>query len=542
MATDRSKKTPTQETIHQDTQETAKIISGKHVIKLNLKMRVPIDSVFPNDFNPNELDETLYKSLVDNLSKKGQQYPIIINPNGMIIDGENRWKAMKQLGFKEIDVEIRDLDRIQSMILNYRLNRERGHLNPFKEAKMFKELVDSGLSYSQIANYLGIDKDQVYSRLTLLKVDETSTRVDGVTKLSPSHWELVATLKPQTQIKFVREIVDKDLSVRESEKIVKFYRTLDSIPTEYRNLLQEVRKIRRGTTPHKPDLWNIPEDFTFFFFSEYLNMTEGHWDLFPVRNFILSAYHYLHKGTLRFTFAKGDLLSVVSSREEIENLILDSGMIGALRRKDLNYLHRSMDIITLAEIIRADVVVHLDVNMEPVFLRENNLTPKEAMKHTINNAEILLNENFSGKKCFVVQGWTLEQYDECIKQFNDMGIFDEEHWIGIGTTCMRRPPTLYRVYDFCVKRIHEINPRIHVHAFGIAKPEWIVNLYRMGVKSSDSATPDLACAFNQLIIGEDKKIRGFKQRTRKMYASQVIYNYWVYYILLNDEFKKKGGT
>jgi len=497
-------------------------------------LKVPIDSIFPNDFNPNELDEAKFKSLVDNISKNGQQYPIIINSDGMIIDGEQRWKALKRLGFKEVEVEVRDLDRIGCMTLNYQLNKDRGTLNPFKEAEMFKELLDKGYSTRKLASLFNVDHSHIVHRISLLNITPDLRSGDTCHQLTPSHWELISPLNPSTQRRLVKEIIESNLSVRETERITKFYKTLDMIPIEYRSLLQQIRKIRRGTTPHKPDIWFIPNDFTFFFVCEYLDMTKGHWNLFPVKNFLISAYHFLHKGTLRFALAKRDLLSVIAFRDEIENLLLDSGMIAALRRKDLDYLRRAKDIINLAEIIRADIIVHLDVNMEPTFLRENSLSPKVAMEYTIRNAEILLNENCSSRKCFVIQGWTLDQYNECIEKFDDMGILDENHWIGIGTTCMRRPPDLYQVYDFCLKKIQEINPKIHVHAFGIAKPEWIVSLYKIGVRSSDSATPDLACAFNQFITDKGEKVRIFKERTREMYASQVIYNYWAFFLLLNN--------
>jgi len=503
-------------------------------------MKIPINLIIPNDFNPNEMLDSNYSTLKDDIYRNGLTYPIVVRPlhNGKfeIVDGFHRWKACKELGWSDIPCSIEKISREVAQIRNYRLNKERGNLNPFKEAQLFLEFVEKGFSYSQIGEKFGVDKTHVAHRLDLLSIDETLTRVNG---LSPSHWEVIATIKDHSlQKRLVQEVTTNRLSVRETEENAKVYRILESIPREHREEIQQIRIIRRGKSPHR-DILVIPEDFSFYYVCEFYDMTKGTWFLFPTRNFVLSAYHHLTEGTLRTALARNDLKAVIAYRDEIDSLFLDSGMIAAFRRKVPDFLNRAKDVIELGNLLNVDVMSHLDANMEPFFLKENNMTQKKALEYTVRNAQILLDESeFKGTKCFVVQGWTITQYEWCINQFQDMGILDSKHWIGIGTTCMRQPPILYDIYERCCKMIHEIDPKIHIHAFGIAKPEWIVKLYQLGVRSADSATPDLACAFNHFLTDKGTKVRLSKKRTREMEVGQVIHNYWVYYLQLNEEFAK----
>jgi len=506
---------------------------------------LPINAIIPNDYNPNEMGSEEYQSLLFDIRDNGKlQYPIVVraNDNGdfEIVDGFHRWKACKELGWTEILCIIEKLNRVDAQIRNYRVNKERGNLNPFREAQIFSEFTKKGFSYSQIGKKFGVDKTHIAHRLDLLNIDASLTRVNG---LSPSHWEVIATIRDHSlQKRLVKEISTNDFSVRETEETAKVYRILESVPREYREEIQQIHIIRGGKSPtvlkHK---FYIPSDFNFYYVSYFHSWTQGAWFLYPVRNFVVSAYLHLTKGSLSSSLAEGDLKAIISRRHEIDSLFLDSGAISALRRKAPDFINRVKDVIELGNLLNVDVMAHLDVSMEPLFLQENNMTQKQALDYTIRNAQTLLESDFKGTKCFAVQGWTNEQYEWCIKQFDDMGVLDSKHWIGIGTTCMRRPPILYDIYEQCCKMIHEVDPKIHVHAFGIAKPEWIVNLYRIGIRSADSATPDFACAFNHFLTDKRTKVRLFKKRTREMEVGQVIHNYWAYYLQLNEEFAKCNG-
>lgn len=70
-------------------------------------LKVPIDKVEPNDYNPKKKDTPEYKKVVESLRVNGLKQPIFVrevdgNDNYVIVDGEQRWTAAKELGYKEI--------------------------------------------------------------------------------------------------------------------------------------------------------------------------------------------------------------------------------------------------------------------------------------------------------------------------------------------------------------------------------------------------------------------------------------------------------
>lgn len=60
------------------------------------------DEVYPNGYNPNVMAEDKYTALKELISRFGFLQPILISREGEIIDGEHRWKAMKDLGHTDI--------------------------------------------------------------------------------------------------------------------------------------------------------------------------------------------------------------------------------------------------------------------------------------------------------------------------------------------------------------------------------------------------------------------------------------------------------
>lgn len=69
--------------------------------------RVSIDSVEPNEYNPKKKDTKEYRNVVDSIRINGLQQPIMVrevdgNDNFVIVDGEQRWTAAKELGYGEV--------------------------------------------------------------------------------------------------------------------------------------------------------------------------------------------------------------------------------------------------------------------------------------------------------------------------------------------------------------------------------------------------------------------------------------------------------
>jgi ParB family chromosome partitioning protein len=193
-----------------------------------------VDSVVPNTYNPNTMPLDVFESLLNDAKLHGAEAldPISVRPLDFlegrqryeIIDGENRWKVAKQLGWKRIRAFILKASLDEAKTINYRKNRERGTLDPFKEAKLFKQEYDNGLTHEQIAEKYSVNRTYVTERLPIATeiTQETKSIVEHSTMLTPSHLiELTKLKDPEKQKLIAEKIVSKGLSVHETEVTVK---------------------------------------------------------------------------------------------------------------------------------------------------------------------------------------------------------------------------------------------------------------------------------------------------------------------------------
>jgi len=127
----------------------------------------------------------------------------------VIVDGEHRWKAALDLGWNEIICDIKEITEEDAKELCYRRNRERGTIDPFKEALLFKTEIDAGLTQAKIAGKYGIEQGTVSHRLSILKIEapvmeKLQTMPRGI--ITPSHLEAFATLHPKDQKELAKTI------------------------------------------------------------------------------------------------------------------------------------------------------------------------------------------------------------------------------------------------------------------------------------------------------------------------------------------------
>lgn len=104
--------------------------------------KIAMNLIVENEYNPNVMDDRKFKKLVLNIKRKGFRKPIEVRKVGkqyMIIDGAHRFRACKELGYKEIDCIIDDVDETEAMIDTLNANIHGTH-NPYKEAQMFKQI------------------------------------------------------------------------------------------------------------------------------------------------------------------------------------------------------------------------------------------------------------------------------------------------------------------------------------------------------------------------------------------------------------------
>lgn len=188
---------------------------------------VKISLVEPNREQPRKFfDEEGITELADSIRQYGVIQPLIVQNKGSyyeIVAGERRWRAAREAGLKEIPVIIRDLSDQEKMEISLIENIQREDLNPIEEAKAYKKLLDEfHLKQDEVAKRVSKSRTAVTNSMRLLKLCEEVQQmvIDG--QLSNGHARCLITIEdPEIQKGLARQITEKNLSVRETEKLVK---------------------------------------------------------------------------------------------------------------------------------------------------------------------------------------------------------------------------------------------------------------------------------------------------------------------------------
>lgn len=106
---------------------------------------VPIDSIFPNPYNPNRQTEREFELLKKSILEDGFTQPIVVQKSSkMIVDGEHRWRAINQLGFHHAPVVFVDMTEEQMRISTLRHNRARGSEDIELSIQVLRDLRELG--------------------------------------------------------------------------------------------------------------------------------------------------------------------------------------------------------------------------------------------------------------------------------------------------------------------------------------------------------------------------------------------------------------
>jgi ParB family chromosome partitioning protein len=189
-----------------------------------------IDRLVPNQFQPRaQIDNARLDELAQSIKANGVIQPIVVRKVGadyQIIAGERRWRAAMKAGLVRVPVVVRDVATGQERsLLEMALieNIQREDLNPIEEAIAYRRLADEfQLRQEDIAIAVGKDRTSVATHLRLLKLpDEVRADVAAGT-LSMGHARALLALPTDAeQRRVARDIISRNLSVRETESMVK---------------------------------------------------------------------------------------------------------------------------------------------------------------------------------------------------------------------------------------------------------------------------------------------------------------------------------
>ena len=112
---------------------------------------VPVEEIFPNEYNPNSHNPDSFDLLLKSLTYFGFTQPIVVHrPTMKIVDGEHRYRAACVLGHKEVPVCYVYFDDIKLRYATLLHNRARGKENAELLRKLYAELKDSNSDYEKV--------------------------------------------------------------------------------------------------------------------------------------------------------------------------------------------------------------------------------------------------------------------------------------------------------------------------------------------------------------------------------------------------------
>jgi ParB family chromosome partitioning protein len=189
-----------------------------------------LSEIIPNKYQPRKnFDAANLEDLTNSIKERGVIQPIIVrksntdNSKYEIIAGERRWLAASKAGLHDIPVVLTEADDLKSLEFAIVENVQRHDLNPLEEAQGYKRLIDE-FSYDQekVSKFIGKSRSYITNALRLLTLPSEVLKFIEEKKISAGHAKVLVGLDNAYFI--ANKIIEKKLSVRQSENFVKIFK------------------------------------------------------------------------------------------------------------------------------------------------------------------------------------------------------------------------------------------------------------------------------------------------------------------------------
>ena len=187
---------------------------------------IDIDRIKRGRYQPRQVFEPVaLQELADSISAQGVVQPIVVRPDGdhfELVAGERRWRAAQLAGLQKIPAVIRELDARATAAIALIENIQREDLNPLEEAQAFMRLIEEfDLTHQQVADSVGRSRAAVSNMLRLLDLADPVKEQVNKGLLDMGHARALLALIRHDQIEVAKIVVNRGLSVRETEQLVK---------------------------------------------------------------------------------------------------------------------------------------------------------------------------------------------------------------------------------------------------------------------------------------------------------------------------------
>ena len=227
-----------------ETDITSTDISGNYVAGAVAELN--IDFIEANPFQPRtDFDENALNELAESIKVQGVIQPVTVRKMGrdkyQLISGERRLRASKLAGLKTIPVYIRVANDEQMLEMALIENTHREGLNAIEVALSYQRLIEEcNITQEELGEKVGKDRSTVTNFLRLLKLPpevQVALR-DGF--ISMGQARAIINIEDKTQqLIILKEIIDKDLSVRQVEELVRSFNPKNAKTKKQKNVLPE---------------------------------------------------------------------------------------------------------------------------------------------------------------------------------------------------------------------------------------------------------------------------------------------------------------
>ena len=184
--------------------------------------RIAVDRIHANRCQPrSEFDDEKLRELSETIRVHGVIQPIVVRQvdgGYELVAGERRWRAVQLLGLSNIPAIVRVLNDEQAASLALIENLQRENLTAIEEAAAYLQLLEiHHMTQESLAQSLGRGQSTVANKLRLLSLAAPVQEAVRRREISERHARALLRVDAETQLRLLREIGEKDLTVKEIE-------------------------------------------------------------------------------------------------------------------------------------------------------------------------------------------------------------------------------------------------------------------------------------------------------------------------------------
>ncbi len=219
---------------------------------------IDIDRIVPNPTQPRkEFDEEALDELAESIRQLGIIQPLTVRKGAdgryVLISGERRWRAARRAGLAALPVYIREVDDENLHAMALVENIQRQDLNAIEIALGLQRLIEEcHLTQEALSQKVGKNRSSVANYLRLLKLPDELQLALKEGLISMGHAKAIAGLPEREQLRMLKRILKKNLSVRQTEELVRSFaeaaeaapRTVEEeYPESYSRLVEQLERL-----------------------------------------------------------------------------------------------------------------------------------------------------------------------------------------------------------------------------------------------------------------------------------------------------------